>query len=43
MEDDLQLNSTLSSIELVTVHEWDAAPLEPILESLIHADMEETK
>ena len=31
------------SNELVTIHEWDAVPLEPILEPLIRKDLEETK
>jgi hypothetical protein len=31
------------SNELLTVHEWEAKPLEPILEPLIRKELEELK
>lgn len=31
------------NIELVTINEWDARPVEPILELLIRKELEETK
>ena len=41
MENDLQLICTLSRSDLITIHEWNPVPLEPILEPLIRKDMEE--